>query len=307
MSDGPFITIGIPTYNRIGSVTRRVEELLALPLPADVRLLVIDNASEDGTYESLSGQFGDRVRVLRNDSNLGYAGNILRLVEEAEGQYLLVLSDEDRLEFEGFARLADLCRAQNPVMVSPRAQTGTNPNYRGSAVTRPILPEEFESASFYISGLTFSLDSARAATPAIRGLVPDNSAATVYPQVLLAALVLARGEGYFSDALVSVQEEVQPTTITEPSGIQYNSVVGRWFQFRGFEQFFALDHLDLTPESAARLASMRAAIRKGILGLLVTAAGLEFPELQPILRAPARRSIGGRTADLFARLRGTRG
>lgn len=300
-------TIAIPTYNRADTVSRRVEEFLALKLPSDVRLLVVDNHSPDGTYDRLMSRFDNgSVRILTNERNLGFAGNFFRLIEEADSEYVIILSDEDRLHAEGFGALMEFCRRVSPNMVSPRAQAGQNPLYRGRAVTREIGPAEFESASFYLSGVTYASRAAKEVATVVSALVPDNSAATVYPQVLVTALLVARGDSYFLDALVSSQAEVRETMITDTSGAKYNGVEGRWAQFTSFEDFFAMDHSAIVGRSGVpRLEAMRAQTRKGVLGLLIDAAIREAPALGPYLRRPVKRSLGGRIVDVLRRFRRT--
>lgn len=302
----PRFTVAIPTYNRGETVSRRVEEFLELALGPDVELLIVDNCSPDGTYEMLQSRFEDRsIRILKNDRNLGFAGNFFRLIEEARGEYLTVFSDEDFLHAEGFAELMRFCIRVSPDMVSPRAQAGENSRYRGRGTTRRIAPAEFEAASFYLSGLTFATDQARKSAAVVAPLVPASSAATVYPQVLVTALLVARGTGYFLDALVSSQREVRETAITESSGARYNEIQGRWAQFKSFEDFFAMDHSAiLDPSGVESLAAMRDRIRAGILDLLVDAAIREAPVVAPYLRRRLRRRLGHRVATRLRLLLG---
>lgn len=93
------LTIGIPTFNRRDAVLERIQELFAKPLPSNVSVLVIDNHSTDGTFDALleaQREFPE-LRVTQNSENLGYAGNLFRLFEEAETDYLLIDSDEDEV------------------------------------------------------------------------------------------------------------------------------------------------------------------------------------------------------------------
>lgn len=297
------MTIGIPTYNRAEAVARRVQEIKDLALGPDFELLVIDNASTDGTYELLKGQFaGPGIRVLKNDSNLGYAGNVFRLIDEVQTDYLILLSDEDRINQSGLEALAEFCKAKSPAMVSPRAQVGTNETYRGRRSTRRIEPAEFESSAFYVSGLTYSAVTAKALSPVVRELAVSNSAANAYPQVLLAALAVAGAECYFLDALVSTQLEQLKTHIAEPSGGAYFSVSGRWSQFVGYEEFFAMDHSALLGESASRLEPMRDFKRRRLLKVLHGAAVSEIPALRPYLwRAHLQLAINGIRARAWRR------
>lgn len=301
MSESELLTIAIPTFNRRDAAARGVEEFLALPETPDVKLMVIDNASPDGTYDELRSRFADpRVRVLRNDRNLGFAGNFLRVIEEAAGEYVLLLSDEDSLNAEGLARLSEFLKRRQPTMVCPIAQVGSNSIYRGRSATRPIEPSEFESASFYLSGLTFSTEAASRAAAVVKFLIPDNAIAVLYPQVLVTALLVAvPNGGYFLNAAVSAQRESLATHITEASGKTYTSVASRWEQFKAFEEFFRMDHSAVTgPQASERLDQMREAMRAGVITTLIAAATSEVPSLAPYADRHVPRSFGGYLSEL---------
>lgn len=66
------ITIVIPTYNEAENLPKLVSALFSLPL--DLRLLVVDDNSPDGTgdlAEGLSQQHPDRIDVLRRPGKMG--------------------------------------------------------------------------------------------------------------------------------------------------------------------------------------------------------------------------------------------
>jgi len=298
------LTIAFPTYNRFEAVSARLAELSAMTLEDGIRVLVTDNASPDDTYRRLRDTVDDpRVTILRNDANLGYAGNILRIAETAETDFVTYVSDEDAVDPEGLAKLVRFCREVGPAFVIPRAQTGQNDCYRGRRETREIAPEEFQTAAFYVSGLTFAKDVLRSAAPRVRALIPTNSAATVYPQVLLSALAVAGGRSWFLDALVTKQAIVLPTDIEDPVSRVYNQVPARWAQFLGYEEFFTAEASSSTPEIAERYARMRDAWRTRQYALLLDAAERQVPGMSAVLQESAAAAIPARPG-LRARVRG---
>lgn len=301
MSAGPLLTIGIPTYNRADSVMRRVRELLTFRDELGVRILVIDNASTDGTATRLQEEFADSdVAILRNDENVGYAGNLLRLIEVADTEYLTVVSDEDRVERAGLSTLLTLLDDRHPRLVSPRARVGNDDCYRGRRRTGPIDPEDFESASFYVSGLTMAVSPARQDARAVGALLSVNAAARFYPQVLLTALAILDGESLFLDALVSTQVDEHPTQISSAGPGAYWFVPGRWAQFEGFEEFFS-DVAARSSDSQAAVDRMRGRLRSGVMGLLEAAAIAQFPDLAAQLRRDVPTSWRGRVRALLGR------
>ncbi len=89
----PKLTIAIPTYNRL----HLLKETLSILLPQQqlgVEILVCDNDSKDGTYEYLTRLYPE-IRIFRQQTNIGQDGNVLSCFEQARGQYVWILSDDD--------------------------------------------------------------------------------------------------------------------------------------------------------------------------------------------------------------------
>lgn len=62
----------------------------------DFELVIVDDASDDGTWEFLRGLNG--VRAYRNETRLGLAANWNRAVSLSCGEYVLILQDDDLAE-----------------------------------------------------------------------------------------------------------------------------------------------------------------------------------------------------------------
>lgn len=96
----PRLSLCIPTYNRAACFQQALEsgfrEVAGLA-PGQVELLVCDNASTDGTGELLARAQAEHpdLKVFRNAENLGFDRNYLRCVEEATGEFVWVLGDDD--------------------------------------------------------------------------------------------------------------------------------------------------------------------------------------------------------------------
>ena len=75
------IALVVLTHQRRALVCRNVERALALPERPTV--VVVDNASSDGTSEALA-RFAGAVRVVRSARNLGAAGRNLGLAACSE-------------------------------------------------------------------------------------------------------------------------------------------------------------------------------------------------------------------------------
>jgi glycosyltransferase involved in cell wall biosynthesis len=94
MSADPKVTVVIPTYNGEPYLVAAIDSVLSQTF-SDYELLVLDNASTDGT-PALMERYADlRLTYRRNTENLGLAGNVGRGIREARGQYITFLGADD--------------------------------------------------------------------------------------------------------------------------------------------------------------------------------------------------------------------
>jgi len=90
----PEVSVILPTMDRWGLLTRALASVLAQE-DVDLEVLVIDDGSSDGTPTRL-GAIGDpRLRVLVQESNQGVARARNRGIEEADGEWIAFLDDDD--------------------------------------------------------------------------------------------------------------------------------------------------------------------------------------------------------------------
>ncbi|NKE63281.1 glycosyltransferase, partial [Lentzea sp. PSKA42] len=97
-------------------VTYQSEQVIAGcldSLPDDVRVIVVDNASTDGTVASATRP---GVEVLRSPVNAGFAAGVNLGIKAAEGHDVLVLNADIRLHPGAIATL----RAADRPIVVPR-------------------------------------------------------------------------------------------------------------------------------------------------------------------------------------------
>jgi glycosyltransferase involved in cell wall biosynthesis len=91
-------TVAIPVYNRPRGRLNFValDSALAQDLPG-LEILVVDDASTDGTWDRLRDYQDDRLRLVRNEQNVGLFGNFNRCLALARGDYVRILCSDDRL------------------------------------------------------------------------------------------------------------------------------------------------------------------------------------------------------------------
>ena len=100
------VTIGIPTRNRCELALRCVRSALAQTYD-DIEVVLSDNASTDGTVRQID-EIGDpRLRILQQHENVGMTGNFNACLDNASGEFFLMLSDDDMLESDAIRQLLE--------------------------------------------------------------------------------------------------------------------------------------------------------------------------------------------------------
>ena len=84
-------TVVIPTVNARELLTAALASLERQTVPMDI--VVVDNASMDGTSDYVSRRFPD-VRVVRNETNLGFGRAINRVALALEGDVLVLVNND---------------------------------------------------------------------------------------------------------------------------------------------------------------------------------------------------------------------
>ncbi|MBR3895392.1 MAG: glycosyltransferase family 2 protein [Clostridia bacterium] len=92
----PFVSIIMPAYNAERTVKESVLSALKQTY-SDFELIVIDDGSKDRTPEILRelAQSDARIRVLRNDPNVGVSRSRNRGIAEATGEWVAFLDSDD--------------------------------------------------------------------------------------------------------------------------------------------------------------------------------------------------------------------
>jgi GT2 family glycosyltransferase len=92
MSREELVSVTIVTYNSRRFIGRCLESVLAQKYPW-VEVIVVDNASADGTREVLEG-FRDRCRIVYNPQNVGFAAAQNQAIRMARGRWILTLNPD---------------------------------------------------------------------------------------------------------------------------------------------------------------------------------------------------------------------
>jgi glycosyltransferase involved in cell wall biosynthesis len=95
MSDTPTVSVLMTIYNRERYVAQAIESVLASTF-RDFELVVVDDGSKDKSFEIAQRYIGDaRVKLHRNEKNLGQFENRNHAASLGRGKYLKYLDSDD--------------------------------------------------------------------------------------------------------------------------------------------------------------------------------------------------------------------
>ena len=90
----PTVTVLMPVYNGLSFLKDAITSVLQQDFN-DFELLVVDDASTDGSAEWVASVSDARIRLVRNQQNLGQAASLNRGLHEARGPYIARLDQDD--------------------------------------------------------------------------------------------------------------------------------------------------------------------------------------------------------------------
>jgi GT2 family glycosyltransferase len=122
----PLVTIIIPNYNGISYVGPKLFfEALSSCLNQsykNIEVILVDDASTDGTVAWVRKKFGKKIRFVFNPENLGFAGACNKGAEVAKGEYIYTGGTDlvmDKRCIEELMRFFLLCKNPRVAVASP--------------------------------------------------------------------------------------------------------------------------------------------------------------------------------------------
>jgi len=113
----PVVSVCMSAYNTEEFVAAAIESVLGQSL-VDVEVVVLDNASSDGTWERIQAVSDPRVRSIRVERNLGASGGRAFAIEHARGVWVAVLDSDDWMDANRLERLVKLGDAEGADIVA---------------------------------------------------------------------------------------------------------------------------------------------------------------------------------------------
>ncbi len=109
------LSICIPTYNRPDKLKELYTFFIqpALKEYGDQIEVVVRDNSNDEISRINQSVINSEVHYYKNETNLGFSGSLIRLVKDANGQFIWIISDDDLILWSGFRHLMDILSTAN--------------------------------------------------------------------------------------------------------------------------------------------------------------------------------------------------
>lgn len=152
ISNKPLLSICIPTFNGGLRLQHTIDCILeAKKGRPDVEIIVSDNCSNDEITKSIIKVYEDKGLIIANynETNLGFNGNILRIIEGiAKGNYCWLLGDDDYIDQDAIDLLYPILNTEKPDYISLNIRVLSEEEYKNflSPIKRPA---ELVKASFF--------------------------------------------------------------------------------------------------------------------------------------------------------------
>lgn len=92
------VTIAIPTYNRANLYLRQAIESAVNQTYSNIEIIISNNCSTDNTEMVVKDFHDPRIRYFRQEKNIGGNNNFNFCLEQAKGEYFLLLMDDDLID-----------------------------------------------------------------------------------------------------------------------------------------------------------------------------------------------------------------
>jgi glycosyltransferase involved in cell wall biosynthesis len=146
----PKVSILIPVYNREALIGECIQSALDQSL-TDFEIVIVDNASTDTTWK-ICQQYADkdnRIRVFRNDLNIGPVRNWMRCVNQARGEFGKILFSDDLMAPHFLERTLPYLEDSDVAFVSTAVKIGINPSDVTVMYKNPLKSERISSRQYF--------------------------------------------------------------------------------------------------------------------------------------------------------------
>lgn len=133
MSTEPLVSVIMPIFNAEKYLFEAIKSILQQTY-SNLELILVDDASVDGSLEIVNGIKDSRIILKRNTCNRGIAYSTNRGIEAASGKYIALLDDDDMATAERLQLQVEFMERNEDVDILGGATAEIDENGKSSAL-----------------------------------------------------------------------------------------------------------------------------------------------------------------------------
>jgi GT2 family glycosyltransferase len=114
MSSQPLLSVIIPNWNGKRFLEDCMDSLKGQTFQ-NFETILVDNGSIDDSVEFAEKRYGDFIRIIRNDKNLGFTGGNNVGIQASKGEYIVLLNNDTWVDPRWLEELAKATRFDPPI------------------------------------------------------------------------------------------------------------------------------------------------------------------------------------------------
>lgn len=131
----PEFSVLLPAYKSASIIGETIDSILKQTFK-DFELIIVDDKSPDNTFEVLEkyAKKDKRIKIFRNEKNLGYSGNLQNCLDKAKGKYIFLMGNDDLLSPIALQKTYDAFLMDKDI----GAVTRPFYSFENKSITRPV-------------------------------------------------------------------------------------------------------------------------------------------------------------------------
>ncbi|UVI30240.1 glycosyltransferase [Paenibacillus spongiae] len=249
--DRILLSICIPSFNRGKRAYNNVLHLLQSHYDEEIEIILSNNGTQNETapfYDKINEIDDARLTYFAFEENQGYALNCCKVCELAKGDFILLISDEDLVNFDVLGKILNQLNASKETL--SLMKTSTTMFNKWSTATSKAGQDamiSFMLTSNYVSGMILNNTLLRQhkGIEYVHEHLHDNNVCYWYPHMFWELLLCQYGDVHSTELVLinegAAEQSDEVVVTVDNSEIEipyYRSIEGRLGQHEGFYRIF---------------------------------------------------------------------